>query len=54
MGPFVTSAINEVDLERAFGMIPYVQSPLLVCGFGPRAEILVESEFDPNRRVWPR
>lgn len=54
LGPFVTSAINEVDLERAFGMIPYVQSPLLVCGFGPRAGTLVESEFDPNRRVWPR
>lgn len=54
LGPFVTSAINEVDLERAFGMIHYEQSPLLVCGFGPRAGTLVESEFDPNRRVWPR
>lgn len=54
LGPFVTSAINEVDLERAFGMIHYAQSPLLVCGFGPRAGTLVESEFDPNRRVWPR
>lgn len=54
LGPFVTSAINEVDLERAFGMTHYEQSPLLVCGFGPRAGTLVESEFDPNRRVWPR
>ncbi|MFZ5607367.1 MAG: putative peptide maturation dehydrogenase [Pseudomonadota bacterium] len=54
LGPFVTSAINEVDLERAFGMIHYEQSPLLICGFGPRAGTLVESEFDPNQRVWAR
>lgn len=54
LGPFVTAAINEVDLERAFGMVGYVQSPLVVCGFGPRAGTLVESEFDPNRLVWPR
>lgn len=54
MGPFVTGAINEVDLERAFGMTGYVQSPLVVCGFGPRTGTLVESEFDPNRLVWPR
>lgn len=54
LGPFVTGAINEVDLERAFGMTGYVQSPLVVCGFGKRAETLVESEFDPNRLIWPR
>lgn len=54
LGPFVTGAINEVDIERAFGMIGYVQSPLLVCGFGQRAATLVTSEFDPNRRIWPR
>lgn len=54
LGPFVTGAINEVDLERAFGMTAYAQSPLVVCGFGPRAATLVKSEFDPNRKVWPR
>lgn len=54
LGPFVTGAINEVDLERAFGMDPRVQSPIAVCGFGPRAATLRESEFDPNRKVWPR
>lgn len=54
LGPFVTGAINEVDIERAFGMTGYAQSPLVVCGFGPRAATLVESEFDPNRLVWPR
>ena len=54
LGPFVTGAINEVDLERAFGMTGHAQSPLVVCGFGPRAATLVKSEFDPNRKVWPR
>ncbi|WP_271679976.1 putative peptide maturation dehydrogenase [Thermomonas mangrovi] len=54
LGPFVTGAINEVDLERAFGMAGYAQSPLVVCGFGKRAATLVKSEFDPNRRAWPR
>lgn len=54
LGPFVTGAINEVDLERAFGLTGYAQSPLVVCGFGKRAATLVKSEFDPNRKVWPR
>jgi len=54
LGPFVTGAINEIDLERAFGMTGYVQSPLVVCGFGQRAATLTTSEFDPNRRIWPR
>lgn len=54
LGPFVTGAINEVDLERAFGMTGYAQSPLAVCGFGKRAKTLVKSEFDPNRLIWPR
>jgi putative peptide maturation dehydrogenase len=54
LGPFVTGAINEVDLERTLGMTGYAQSPLLVCGFGKRASALTTSEFDPNRKVWPR
>ncbi|MGV8943498.1 putative peptide maturation dehydrogenase [Thermomonas sp.] len=54
LGPFVTGAINEVDIERAFGMTGYLESPMVVCGFGARAAKLVTSEFDPNRRVWPR
>ncbi len=54
LGPFITGAINEVDIERAFGMTGYAQSPLAVCGFGQRAATLVNSEFDPNRLVWPR
>lgn len=54
LGPFVTGAINEIDLERAFGMTGYLESPMLVCGFGARSATLVTSEFDPNRRIWPR
>ena len=54
LGPFITSAINEIDLERAFGMAAHAQGPLAICGFGKRADTLVESEFDPARRVWPR
>lgn len=54
LGPFITSAINEVDIEQAFGLTGYAQGPLAICGFGPRAETLVTSEFDPRQRVWPR
>ncbi len=54
LGPFITSAINEVDIERAFGLTGYIESPLAVCGFGVRAASMTTSEFDPNRRVWPR
>lgn len=54
LGAFVTAAINEVDIERAFGLTGYVDGPLAVCGFGLRADTMVTSEFDPNRKVWPR
>lgn len=54
LGSYITAAINEVDIERAFGLTHYVDGPLAVCGFGPRADTMVTSEFDPNRKVWPR
>lgn len=54
LGPFITSAINEVDIERAFGLVQYTDGPLAVCEFGPRANAMTTSEFDPNRKVWPR
>lgn len=54
LGAFVTAAINEVDIERAFGLTGYVDGPLAVCGFGPRGDRMETSEFDPNRKVWPR
>ena len=54
LGSFVTAAINEVDLERAFGLEPWSESPLAVCGIGPRADRMETYELDPNRRAWPR
>lgn len=54
LGSFITAAINEVDIERAFGLTHYVDGPLAVCGFGVRGETMTTSEFDPNRKVWPR
>ena len=52
LGAFVTAAINEVDIEEAFGLTGYVDGPLAVCGFGIRADTMTTSEFDPNRKVW--
>lgn len=51
-GAFVTSAINEVDIEQAFGMDPLREGPLVVCGFGWRAPALTTAEFDPAGAVW--
>jgi putative peptide maturation dehydrogenase len=53
LGAFITSAINEVEIERAFGLDPLEESPLAVCGFGWRAAEKVTVEFDPLNRVWP-
>ncbi|MFJ6863386.1 putative peptide maturation dehydrogenase [Streptomyces termitum] len=54
LGAFVTSAINEVDIERAFGLDPLAEGPLAVCGFGWRARRMDTSEFDPAEEVWLR
>ncbi len=54
LGAFITAAINEIDIERAFGLTGCVDGPLAVCGFGLRADAMTTSEFDPNRKVWPR
>ncbi len=53
LGAFVTSAINEVDIEAAFGLDPLEESPLAVCGFGWRAAEKATVEFDPLHKVWP-
>lgn len=37
LGAFVTAAVNEVDIEQAFGLDPFEEGPLAVCGFGCRA-----------------
>lgn len=54
LGAFITGAINEVDIEHAFGLDPLQESPLAVCGFGHRAAACETFEFDPNRKVWPQ
>ena len=54
LGAYITAAINEVDLERAFGLTHYVEGPLAVCGFGLRADTMTTAELDPNHNVWPR
>ncbi|SDZ19050.1 putative peptide maturation dehydrogenase [Lysobacter sp. yr284] len=52
LGAFVTSAINEVDIEREFGLDPLADGPLAVCGFGWRGTRMRTSEFDPAGEVW--
>lgn len=52
LGAFVTSAINEVDIERGFGLDPLLEGPLAVCGFGWRAGTMETAEFDPAHEVW--
>jgi len=53
LGAFITAAINEVEIEQAFGLDPLIESPLAVVGFGHRGAECVTFEFDPNRAVWP-
>ena len=50
LGACITAAINEVDIERAFGLTHYVEGPLAVCGFGLRADAMTTAELDPNRQ----
>ncbi|HKE48656.1 MAG TPA: putative peptide maturation dehydrogenase [Rhodanobacteraceae bacterium] len=52
LGAFVTAAINEVDIEEAFGLDALRESPLAVLGFGPRAQQKTMLEFDPLGEVW--
>ncbi|MBS0581508.1 MAG: putative peptide maturation dehydrogenase [Proteobacteria bacterium] len=52
LGAFVTAVINEIDIERTFGLDPLEEGPLAVNGFGIRAPELNEAEFDPLNAVW--
>jgi putative peptide maturation dehydrogenase len=54
LGAFITAAVNEVDIESAFGVDPLEEGAIAVCGFGTRAAVLDEIEFDPLHAVWPR
>lgn len=53
LAAFITAAINEVDIEQAFGLDALEEGPLAVCGFGIRAPVRTEVEFDPLHAVWP-
>ncbi|MEO7326147.1 MAG: putative peptide maturation dehydrogenase [Dokdonella sp.] len=52
LGAYVTAAINEIDIERALGLDELQESPIAVCGFGPRASHKTMLEFDPLGAVW--
>lgn len=52
LGAFITAAINEVEIEQAFGLEPLTEGPLCVCGFGARGKERVTVEFDPGHKVW--
>jgi len=52
LGAFITGAINEKELEQAFGLDHISQGALAVCGFGWRAEEMVTAELDPLGTVW--
>jgi putative peptide maturation dehydrogenase len=54
LASFVTAAINEIDIEQAFGLRGIVDGPLAICGFGARADAMETYELDPNHKAWPR
>lgn len=53
LAAFITAAVNEIDIENAFGLDPLEEGPLAVCGFGIRGLERNEIEFDPLNAVWP-
>ncbi|MET0549132.1 MAG: putative peptide maturation dehydrogenase [Xanthomonas sp.] len=52
LGAFVTSAINEMDIEAWLGLDPMEEGVMAICGFGWRADQMQTSEFDPLDEVW--
>ena len=52
LAAFITAAINEVDIEEAFGLDPLEEGPLAVSGFGVRGSERNMVEFDPLHAVW--
>ena len=54
LGAFITGAINEKELERAFGLNPVNQGAMAICGFGWRAGEMVTAELDPRGFIWSK
>ncbi|SNT83744.1 putative peptide maturation dehydrogenase [Stenotrophomonas sp. CC120222-04] len=52
MGAFITAAINEKAIERAFSLDPVTDGVLAVCGFGWRAVTMTTTELDPAGVIW--
>lgn len=52
MGAFVTAAINEVEIEQAFGLDSLCEGVLSVSGFGWRGSTMETAELDPSGAVW--
>jgi putative peptide maturation dehydrogenase len=53
MAAFITAAVNEGDIEDAFGLDPMQEGVIAVTGFGRRGERMDVLEFDPLKQVWP-
>lgn len=53
LGAFVTSAINEPEIERLLALDPIEEGVMAVSGFGWRASAMVTPEFDPLGKIWP-
>lgn len=51
LAAFVTAAINDADVDRAFGFDGIGQSAMAICGLGWRSSTLDTAEFDPAGRV---
>lgn len=52
LGAFVTCAVNEVDIEQAFGLDPLEEGVMAVSGFGWPDPCRRNAEFDPQGQVW--
>ncbi len=52
LGAFITAAINEKAIERAFALDPITEGVLAVCGFGWRAAVMETTELDPAGVIW--
>ena len=52
LGAFITGAINEKELEQAFGLDPISQGALAICGFGWRGDRMDTTELDPAEAIW--
>jgi putative peptide maturation dehydrogenase len=52
LGAFITGAINEVQIEQAFGLDHVHEGALAIAGFGWRGPEMVTTELDPAGAVW--